>query len=120
MPSTASKLSKMDKREPLPYWVDIQADLSLCWSHRPYCKFCRALAHIVLASKGMTDLLLIVLHILLAANRTHHLLFSVATGTFYCYLEDRKKKKLVTVFSEKSDVTPPPNFQFLYCCDLEN
>ena len=36
---------KWDKREPLPYWVDIQADLSLCWSHRSYCRSC-ALAQI--------------------------------------------------------------------------
>ena len=28
----------MDKREHLPYWVDVQADLSLCWSHRSYCR----------------------------------------------------------------------------------
>ena len=35
---------KRDKREPLPYWVDVQADPSLCWSHRSYCRFCRALA----------------------------------------------------------------------------
>ena len=28
---------KRDKREPLLNWVDVQADLSLCWSHR----FCR-------------------------------------------------------------------------------
>ena len=34
---------KMNEREPLPYWVDVQADLSLCWSHRSYCRFCRAL-----------------------------------------------------------------------------
>ena len=37
---------KRDKREPLPYWVDVQADLSLCWSHRSYCRFCRALAQL--------------------------------------------------------------------------
>ena len=30
---------KKDKREPLPYWVDIQADLSLCRAHRSYCSF---------------------------------------------------------------------------------
>ena len=28
---------KRDKQEPLPYWVDAQADLSLCRSHRSYC-----------------------------------------------------------------------------------
>ena len=28
---------KRDEREPLPYLVDVQADLSLCWSHRSYC-----------------------------------------------------------------------------------
>ena len=37
---------KRGKREPLPYWVDVQTDLSLCWSHRSYCRFCRALAQI--------------------------------------------------------------------------
>ena len=37
---------KRDGREPLPYLVDVKADLSLCWSHRSYCRFCRALAHI--------------------------------------------------------------------------
>ena len=36
---------KTDKREPLSYWVVVQTDLSLCWSHRYYCKFCRALDH---------------------------------------------------------------------------
>ena len=34
---------KSDKREPLPYWVDAQVDLSLRWSHRFYCRFCRSL-----------------------------------------------------------------------------
>ena len=34
-----------NKREHLPYWVDMQADLSLCWSHRAYCRCCRVLAH---------------------------------------------------------------------------
>ena len=38
---------KRDEREPLPYLVDVQADLSLCWSHRSYCWFCRALANIL-------------------------------------------------------------------------
>ena len=28
-----------DKQEPLPYPVNIQADRSLCWSHRSYCRF---------------------------------------------------------------------------------
>ena len=37
---------KRDKREPLQYWVDVQADLSLCWSHGSYCRFCHALVHI--------------------------------------------------------------------------
>ena len=26
---------KRDKGEPLPYWVNVQADQSLCWSHVP-------------------------------------------------------------------------------------
>ena len=37
---------KWDEQEPLPYWVDVQADLSLCCLLRSYCRFCRALAHI--------------------------------------------------------------------------
>ena len=41
---------KRDKQEPLPYWVDVQVDLSLCWSHTSYCKFCHALAQTLLIS----------------------------------------------------------------------
>ena len=26
-------------REPSAYWMDEQADLSLCWLHRSYCRF---------------------------------------------------------------------------------
>ena len=37
---------KRNKQEPLPYWVDVQADLSLCWLHRSYCRFCLELARI--------------------------------------------------------------------------
>ena len=37
--------SKRDKRDSLPYWVDIHDDLSLCWSYRSYCRFCHALVH---------------------------------------------------------------------------
>ena len=35
---------KRDKQEALSYWVNVQVDRSLCWSHRSYCRFCRALA----------------------------------------------------------------------------
>ena len=35
---------KWDKREPLPHWVDVQAELSLCLSHGTYCRFCRVMA----------------------------------------------------------------------------
>ena len=45
---------KRNVRDYLPYWVDVQADLNLCWSHRSYCRSCRALAHIhVLSYKKM-------------------------------------------------------------------
>ena len=30
----------------LPYRGNVQANLSLCWSHKSYCRFCRALAHL--------------------------------------------------------------------------
>ena len=43
---------KRDKREPLSYWVDVQAELSLFWSHRSYCRFCRALGQIIVPDKG--------------------------------------------------------------------
>ena len=43
--STASSYPKRDKRQHLPSWVDVQADLSLRWSHRSHCRFSRALAH---------------------------------------------------------------------------
>ena len=36
---------KRDKQEPLPYWVAVQADLRLCWSHRSYCRCCRAILY---------------------------------------------------------------------------
>ena len=38
---------KMDKQKSLPYWVNIQADLSLCWSHKSYCRFSYMLAQIL-------------------------------------------------------------------------
>ena len=37
---------KRNEREPLPYQVDVQVDLCVCWSHMSYCKFCCALAQI--------------------------------------------------------------------------
>ena len=33
-----------DEQESLAYWVEVQADLSFCWSHRSYFRFSRALA----------------------------------------------------------------------------
>ena len=36
----------MDEREPMPNWVDVHTDLSLCWSHRSYCRLCHALAYL--------------------------------------------------------------------------
>ena len=39
---------KRDTREALPYWVDVQADLSLCWSNKSYWRFCHALAQMVI------------------------------------------------------------------------
>ena len=41
---------KRDKPEPLSYLVDVQADLSPCWLHRSYRRFCPALAHIFSSS----------------------------------------------------------------------
>ena len=39
---------KREKRKILPYWVEVQADLSFCWSHKSYCRFCHLLAHFVI------------------------------------------------------------------------
>ena len=36
----------MDRQEPLPYWVKVQADVSIFWLYRTYCRFCHALAQI--------------------------------------------------------------------------
>ena len=41
---------KRDKGEPLPNWLGVLADLSLCWSHRFYCRLCRALAQMIQCS----------------------------------------------------------------------
>ena len=44
---------------PLPYWVDVQADLSLCWLHKSYCRFCLVLDHMFLWRQqlsGQSDL----------------------------------------------------------------
>ena len=38
---------KRDEGETLPYWMYVHADLSLCWSHRSYCRFCCAPDHLV-------------------------------------------------------------------------
>ena len=37
-------LEAIERLEPLPYWVDVQADL--CWSHKSYCRFCCGLDQI--------------------------------------------------------------------------
>ena len=34
---------KGDKQEPLPYLVDVKADMNLRWSHMSNCKLCHAL-----------------------------------------------------------------------------
>ena len=36
-----------DRREHLPYLVDLQADMNHCWSHRSHFRFCLALAQFV-------------------------------------------------------------------------
>ena len=46
-----------DKRKSLPYLVNVQTDLSVCWLHRSYCRFYRALAHFFLFSDFLTVLL---------------------------------------------------------------
>ena len=40
--------SKRNKREPMAYWVDLQADLRLCWLHRSNCRFGHVPARIYL------------------------------------------------------------------------
>ena len=38
---TINQYPKRDKQDSLSYWVDVQADLRLCWLHRSYCMFLR-------------------------------------------------------------------------------
>ena len=47
---------KRDKRELLPYWVNVQAEMSLCWSHRSYCRFRFALAQLYLTMYAVNTL----------------------------------------------------------------
>ena len=51
---------KSNEREPVSYWMDVQADLSLCWLRRFLCRFCRALAHMIW-SAGLEGFMLTVL-----------------------------------------------------------
>ena len=52
VPSTAQGYPKRDKWEPLPNWVNEQADLSLS-GNMSYCRFCHALAQMkILMIKG--------------------------------------------------------------------
>ena len=43
---------KRDKWEHMPYRMDVQTDLSLCW-YRSYCRFCSALAPIIATDKAL-------------------------------------------------------------------
>ena len=47
LPSTAPDYLNRDKWEPLPFWVGVHVNQNLCWSHRTFCRLCRALAQIV-------------------------------------------------------------------------
>ena len=46
--------SKRNKREPLPFCVDVLVYMSLCWSHMSYCRSCHALAQIIKGSARAT------------------------------------------------------------------
>ena len=47
---------KRATREPLPYSNGVQADRSLCWSRRSYCRFCRALAQMYFSTLFCIDM----------------------------------------------------------------
>ena len=47
--------AKRNELESLSYWVDVEADLSLSWSQRSYCRFCHALAQMILAAARLYD-----------------------------------------------------------------
>ena len=40
-----------------PDWADVQADLSLRWTHRSFCSYCHALAHIILVLRCLHSLI---------------------------------------------------------------
>ena len=46
---------KRDKGEAMPFWMDLQADVSLCWTHRSYCRFCHALGSYLSSFPGYTS-----------------------------------------------------------------
>ena len=60
---------KRNEQETLPYSVDEQADLSLCWSHRSCCRFCCVLAQISYLFK-----FLVRKHFIWSYNVTVHIL----------------------------------------------
>ena len=69
-----------DKQESLPYWVDVQADLSLYWSHRSYCRLCCVLAWMLSAT-----ILLSTLTLILLSNLISHTHFWISTNQITSY-----------------------------------
>ena len=57
---------KRDILEPLAYWVDVQADPSICWLHKSYCRFCPVLPHMLLH-------LVIIYHAEFATEKMHNM-----------------------------------------------
>ena len=48
---------------PLPYWVDVQVDLSLCSSDRSYCRFSSVLAQFKKNNKKKTNYAIMILQL---------------------------------------------------------
>ena len=71
---------------PLPYWMDVQADLSLCWSHRSYCRFFRALAHIKENVQEVSQSRNIVCQSHQMEKQTNY------NGQYYMYLKTKEKQ----------------------------
>ena len=62
--SEGPKLSSCGQQRLWSDRADAQADLSLCWAHMPFCRFCHTLAQMSSAAVIVTALrLLITLHI---------------------------------------------------------
>ena len=93
VPSTG--YPKRDKRELLPYWVDVQAGLNICWSQRSYWKYILSWAGSFGFSYGRTVIVV-----------------TVASKTYIDLLLSLNKSLRKHAYSNIQKISPPKNEKF--------